>query len=240
MFTVNTTISMRFEQVNKTAIVRLACIAAGLGLWYVSQRLLARRDSGTTGGGSSGGVLIDDPIHRRTAGLNRYLRYHPHRADRLLVVSSLGIDLLGIYVFVLAIVGPSFEPFIGLLILFGMRQVCQALCPLPPPPGMIWRHAGFPSLLVTYGTANDMFFSGHTSLAVFGAATLAAHAGVPGMAIGWAVAVFEISTVLVLRAHYTMDVLAGVIAALYARRLGVDIGPVVDRWIGDVVMMLGK
>jgi hypothetical protein len=239
MFTVNT-ISGRLEQVNKTAIVRLACIAAGLGLWYVSQRLLARRDSGTSSGTAGGGVLIDDPIHRHTAGLNRYLRDHPPVADRLLVCSSLVIDLLGIYVFVLAIAGPSFEPFVGLLILFGMRQVCQALCPLPPPPGMIWRHPGFPSLLVTYGTANDMFFSGHTSLAVFGAATLAAHAGMPVMAIGWTVVVFEISTVLVLRAHYTMDVLAGVIAALYARRLGLDIGPVMDRWIGDVVGMVGR
>jgi hypothetical protein len=38
---------------------------------------------------------------------------------------------------------------------------------------MIWRYPGVPSLLVTYGTSNDLFFSGHTALAVYGSIELA-------------------------------------------------------------------
>ena len=60
-----------------------------------------------------------------------------------------------------------------LLILYALRQICQGLCALPPPDGMIWRRPGIPSLLVTYGTATDLFFSGHTAIAVFGCIELA-------------------------------------------------------------------
>ena len=70
----------------------------------------------------------------------------------------------------------------GLLILFGLRQLCQGLCALPPPEGMIWRNPGFPSLLVTYGTATDLFFSGHTAIAVYGCLELA-HWGGPVAAV---------------------------------------------------------
>src|SRR5262249_38805048 len=51
---------------------------------------------------------------------------------------------------------------------YALRQLCQGLCAFAPPEGMIWRSPGFPSLLVTYGTATDLFFSGHTAIAVYG------------------------------------------------------------------------
>jgi hypothetical protein len=91
----------------------------------------------------------------------------PRSANGLLIVSSLGIDLLGCFVLVYSVLGPSVRSFAGLLMLYLLRQVCQALCALPPPKGMIWWSPGVPSWLVTYGTANDLFFSGHTALAVF-------------------------------------------------------------------------
>ena len=67
---------------------------------------------------------------------------------------------------------------------FALRQICQMLCPLPAPSGMVWRYPGVPAMLVTYGTANDLFFSGHTAIAVYGAATLAGHWGPWGLALG--------------------------------------------------------
>ena len=73
------------------------------------------------------------------------------------------------------------------------------LCPLPAPAGMVWRYPGVPAILVTYGTANDLFFSGHTAIAVYAAATLAGDWGAWGLAIGLVIALFEAITVLVLR-----------------------------------------
>jgi hypothetical protein len=209
---------------------RIGVIVVGIGVWHWSQALLARRVNPTAAEGGS----IRDGVHDWTAGWHRALVQHPRRADALLFASSLGIDALGLWLMATAIFGATFAPFLGLILVYGLRQVCQVCCALPTPPGMIWRSPGFPSLLVTYGTANDLFFSGHTALAVYGAVSLAAF-GPWGVALGVAVAVFEAGAVLVLRAHYTMDVLAGAMAALLAHRLAGELAPTVDGWIAGLV-----
>jgi membrane-associated phospholipid phosphatase len=94
---------------------------------------------------------------------------------------------------------------------------------------MIWRNPGFPSLLVTYGVANDLFFSGHTAIAVFGAIEVARLGrrwlGILAMTI----ALFEAATVLTLRAHYTMDVFTGAVTAVLVSILAGKIAPACDR-----------
>jgi hypothetical protein len=199
----------------RLAAARVVIILIALGLWHWSQRLLACRNPPVDCPTPTGSPLICDGIHTLTAKLNRKLLDSPATATALLVSSSLLIDLLGIYLAASAIFGKTFAPFLGLFLLFTLRQFCQAFCPLPPPPGMIWRSTGFPSLLVTYGTSCDLFFSGHTAIAVYGAATLAVALGPIGVVVGCAIVAFEIVAVLVLRAHYTMDVFAGAVTALY-------------------------
>ena len=219
------------------SIARVIVIAISLGLWFWTQRLLARRlpasDSPDNG-------PICDGIHRLTARFNKRLLDNPHLANILLISSSLVIDLLGFYLLGSAIFGPTIQPFLGLLMLFALRQICQAFCPLPPPIGMIWRKPGFPALLVTYGTSNDLFFSGHTAIAVYGAAVLATALGPIGIFLGLLIAAFEISAVLLLRAHYTMDVFAGAVTALYIHRLAMDWSPAIDRWIAHAVTLIGR
>ena len=82
---------------------------------------------------------------------------------------------------------------------------------------------------VTYGVANDYFFSGHTAIAV-SAATELAHLGRRWLTrFAVVVVLFEVTTVLVLRAHYTMDIFAGIIAALYVAHVSERISPALDR-----------
>jgi hypothetical protein len=115
----------------------------------------------------------------------------------------------------------------------GLRQIFQALVALPPPPGMIGHYPGFPSLLVPYGVANDFFFSGHTAVAVLGAVELG-RLGRPWLRmVGIALAIFEVTVVLALRAHYTMDVFTGAVAALYIAQVAERIAPpATGRWRG--------
>ncbi len=94
---------------------------------------------------------------------------------------------------------------------------------------MIWPNPGFPSLLVTYSVANDLFFSGHSALAVYGAAELARLGPVWLVVVAAAIAVFEIATVLVLRVHYTMDVFAGIVTALFVAMLAGLVSPSCDQ-----------
>jgi hypothetical protein len=163
--------------------------------------------------------------------MNTFLRENPAWAKALLIASSLVIDLLGVFLLGWAILGPTIRPFLGLLMLFALRQACQGLCALPAPEGMIWEHPGFSSLLVTYGVSNDLFFSGHTAIAVFGATELARLNFRGARLVGLAVALFEATTVLVLRAHYTMDVFTGAVTALLVAGLAERAAPWVDRLV---------
>lgn len=190
----------------QTIALRLLAVGVALVAWFVTQRMIAARS------------LVDgaiyDHMHVVTASWNAWLHRHPKVADAVLVASSLGIDLLSLCVLVLAVLGPSFAPFWGLLGLFFLRQASQAAVALPAPEGVIWRHPGFPSLFVTYHVGNDFFFSGHTALAVYGAMQLAT-LGVPALtALGIVIATLEAVVVIVLRAHWTADVLAGLFAAI--------------------------
>jgi hypothetical protein len=203
-------------------LVRCAVIGLALAGWFWTQHLLGRR---TVSDG------IRDGVHEWSAPLHAWLVAHPRATNIVLIASSAVIDVIGIYLIAAAIFGPTFRPFLALFVLFALRQMCQGLCALPTPPGSIWRHPGFPALLVTYGTDNDYFFSGHTAIAVLGAIELA-HAGPPWLALVMCgVAVLEAATVLVLRAHYTMDVFAAALAAFFAYNLGAAAAPAVDGWL---------
>jgi hypothetical protein len=212
-------------------VLRAGLVIVGVGLWHLTQALLRYRPDGT-------GVL-GDGVHTLTARLNAFLLAHPRWANGLLIVSSLGIDLLGCFVLAYSVLGPSVRPFAGLLMLYFLRQICQAVCALPPPNGMIWRSPGVPSLLVTYGTSNDLFFSGHTALAVYGSIELARWGGPAWAVVGVSIALFEMTTVLVLRAHYTMDVFAGAVTAFAAAVVADWIAPSCDLWLFELGQKIG-
>lgn len=207
--------------------LRILLMAAGLAAWFGTQALLARR-SAPAGG-------IDDRLFAFTAGANAFLLSHPAWANALLTLSSAVIDLLGIFILLRSAFGPTFRPFLGLLILFALRQICQGLVSLPAPEGMIWRDPGFPTLLVTYGTSTDLFFSGHTAIAVFAATELARFRRRWLAAWGVAIVVFEASAVVLLRAHYTMDVFTGILAGLWVAGIVGLLAQPVDRALARLV-----
>lgn len=210
-------------------LLRLTVIAVALVIWFRTQKLIATNTYGGNG--------IGDGVHRLTAKWHRYFSTHDKSADRALVASSLCIDLLGISLIAMSVFGPSFEPFIGIIIVFSLRQISQLCCTLPPPPGIIWRNPGFPTVLVTYEVGNDFFFSGHTALAVLGAIEICHFAPWWLGAIAILVACGEALIVLVLRAHYTMDVIAGAFAAWFAADMAARLATFADsgfRMIGPL------
>ncbi|ABF43053.1 hypothetical protein Acid345_4053 [Candidatus Koribacter versatilis Ellin345] len=196
-------------------VARAAITAAALGVWFWTQSLIGAR--------KLHGEAIGDGIHTLTHRINAYLQGHSATTNALLIVSSAIIDSLGIYLLAKWIFGKSARPFVGLLIVLGLRQLMQGLVALPTPPDDLWHYPGFPSLLVTYGVSNDFFYSGHTSIAVFGATELWREGRAWLRIVAVFVVVFEIATVLILRAHYTMDVYTGLVTALLAAVLA-------DRW----------
>ena len=189
---------------------RVAVTAAALVFWFWTQSLI---------GGRSTGLVIGDRLHDVTASANLYLHAHPAAGNLLLIVSSGLIDLLGIFLLARWIFAGKLRPFLALAIVLGLRQIVQSLVALPAPANAIWHYPGFPSLLVTYGVSNDYFFSGHTAIAVVGVTEIARLGKRWLTALGVLIVVFEGSAVLILRAHYTMDVFAGLVTGLYAAHL---------------------
>jgi membrane-associated phospholipid phosphatase len=186
--------------------LRILITIAALAIWFWTQSLLGARTASST--------PIGDGLHRLTAPLNAFFQSAPGAANALLIASSAFIDAIAIFLLGSWIFAGQLRPFVGLGMLLVTRQMLQALCSLPVPPGIIWHDPGFPSLLVTYGVANDFFFSGHTAIAVFGAIEIARLRRKWLTVLAICVVIFEIAVVIVLRAHYTMDVFAGALAAM--------------------------
>lgn len=211
----------------RTLLPRLIVTGVVLGIWFWTQSLLGARTPPANGG-------IGDALHNVTAGLNSYFAQHPAAANALLIVSSAFIDLLGVFLLASWLFGGSVRPFLGLVLLMLLRQFLQALCSLPVPAGMIWHDPGFPSLLVTYHVANDFFFSGHTAIAVFGAIEISRFRRKWLTVLAVFLVLFEVSAVLILRAHYTMDVFTGFLAALWVARISERRSPALDRRLAGI------
>src|SRR5579859_1951551 len=207
-------------------IRRVILTGVALVVWFYTQALIGARPLPASG--------IGDGLHRLTAPQNAYFLVHASAANALLVVSSGLIDLLALFLLLRWLFGESVRPFLGLFLLMVMRQVVQAFCALPAPPNMIWHYPGFPSLLVTYSVAGDFFFSGHTAIAVFAATEVARLKKGWVTALSIVVVIFEIVTVLVLRAHYTMDVFTGLIAGLLMAELGDKLAGPIDSFVDQL------
>jgi membrane-associated phospholipid phosphatase len=82
---------------------------------------------------------------------------------------------------------------------------------------------------VTYHVANDFFFSGHTAIAVFGALELSRFHRKWLTSTAVLIVLFEIATVVILRAHYTMDVFTGILAALWVSPLSERLSLHIDQ-----------
>lgn len=201
-------------------VLRVVATLAALALWFWTQSLIGAR---------APSPQIGDALQNLFGGLNSYFGQHPSAANALLIVSSGFIDALGLFLVAEWIFVGRVRPFLGLVLLLGLRQVIQTLCALPAPPHMIWRYPGFPSLFVTYHVGNDYFFSGHTAIAVFAAKELARFRRSWLTALAMVIVIFEIAAVLILRAHYTMDVFTGAMAGLWVAAFCEAVSPRLER-----------
>ncbi len=204
-------------------IFKLLFAIVSVFLWFLSQMFISRFHLKSNN-------TIKDGLHHITSPINSYLNQSPNFVRWLLISSSLFIDILGLFIIFYSLHGPSFRPLVCMIVIFLLRQLNQIITILPAPKGMIWKHPGFPSIFVTYGVTQDLFFSGHTALATLGAYELF-HLGGIWAWIGAIILIYEITVVLVLRAHWTMDIFTGFIVSLFVCNLTSPWMPLIDSWI---------
>lgn len=186
---------------------RIFVTVIALVFWFLSQKWIGRRKIQNS-------EMIFDLVHQKTESLNLYLQKNEKLAKFLLISSSFLIDVSGLYLLYEGIFGSSMKPLIGLIILFFFRQLNQVATALPIPRGMIWKDPQVPSIFVTYGVSNDLFFSGHTALITYTMLQILTLNQPLLSALFVAIFIYEVVVVLVLRAHWTLDVVTGALAAV--------------------------
>ena len=105
--------------------MRIAFVAVAIVLWFWMQRLVSAKAPVKTG--------VGDRLHDWSAPLHAWFLAHPRATNLTLILTSVFIDLFGLYLFASSIFGPTLQPLIVILVLFSMRQTCQAICTLPIP-----------------------------------------------------------------------------------------------------------
>lgn len=205
-------------------VIKLGIVGLAVFVWIKTQKILGARSILNKDG-------VTDYLHIWTEKFNKFLNLSDTASRWLLITSSFIVDVVGLFIIYQSVFGPTMRPLFGLILIFGLRQLNQATTILPTPKGMIWKSTGVPSLFVTYGVSNDLFFSGHTALAVYGALEIAQIGNIWASVFAAFIVVYEIVTVIILRAHWTMDVFAGAVTALWVFELMQRWAPTIDSWL---------
>jgi hypothetical protein len=195
-----------------------------LAAWHGSQALLdhAKR--------AMGGTSFDRG-HALLAPVNDFLHHHASVANAILILTSGHIDLVLTGMILWGIFGETIRPTVAIFFLLIFRQLSQLFVAEPIPAGMIWHYPGFPSLVVTYYTTFDFFFSGHTASATLSALEIG-HRNYKHkifLVLAILLVIMEIFCILSMRFHYTADVITGIFAAVTAFVLAEKVTPALDR-----------
>ncbi len=206
------------------ATIKFVLAVLLLVTWHSSQTILDHAKS------AMGGTSFDRG-HALLASVNDFLHHHDHVANAVLIMTSGHIDIVLFGMVVWGILGETIRPTVAIFFLLLFRQFSQFFVSEPIPQGMIWHYPGFPSVVVTYYTTFDFFFSGHTASATLSALEIG-HRGYKRkifVILATLMVGFEIFCILSMRFHYTADVITGIFAAVTAFTLAVQIAPKLDE-----------
>jgi hypothetical protein len=201
-----------------------------LSIWHGSQHLLEHSKK------AMGGVSFDRG-HSLLGSMNDFLHHHDNVANAVLIITSAHIDIVLVGMVLWGIIGKTIRPTVAIFFILIFRQLSQLLVSAPMPAGMIWHYPGFPSLIVTYYTMFDFFFSGHTASATLSALEIGQrhYKNKIFVIIATMLVFMEIFCMLSMRFHYTADVITGVFAAVTAFVIAKAISPYLDKSLQSLI-----
>ena len=96
---------------------------------------------------------------------------------------------------------------------------------------MAWRSPGFFSFTVPYDHTRDFFFSGHTGgLAIILTEMLTLGLTIPSILVGISL-LYMMNMLLITKVHYTIDILGGLIFAIWFHRLASRYVIYIDKFL---------
>lgn len=208
-------------------IANLFLVIIAIYLWFKAQKFIGKKNAPSFNN-------FSDYLHIWSTPINEWLNNNLKATNMLLIVTSFIIDVTALFLLGSAIFGSTLQPFLALVIIMALRFICQLIFTLPTPSGIIWHYPGFPSLFVTYGVSNDFFFSGHTAVAMLGLLQIFQNAPIWFVFVCFVLVIVQAGSMIVLRAHYTIDIFAAIFVAWAANLIAIQIAPSLDFWIHNL------
>ena len=211
--------------------LRFACVGLLAAYIITSSKLLEMRDHVDS---------IADIGHDITEPLSDWMEEHPVVRNTIIIAHGLLMDSLCALVIYLGVFhDDTMRLHVALVAFYTMRNVCQNLMRFPLPDKWRFYDPGLPSILISYEECSDFYFSGHVGAVVMSALEFQRReyytmANCLRM-FACVIALIVITT----RAHYTVDVIDGVIFAFVATRFAHNYTRYVDHFFSKIGSMMG-
>jgi len=173
---------------------------------------------------------IVDKLFDLTIGLNTYFKDNIAFRNALMITVALLLDLsifLTSYCWIMY--GKTWRPLLTLSMFYILRYICQSVFLMKYPDTMIWEDPGFPSFAVSYHKTSDFFFAGQIGLFLVCALELWSFE----MKIFSVVSYFGVGLhffmMVVLRGHYFIDLISGLMAAHYFHMMSDYLHPYLNK-----------
>ena len=176
---------------------------------------------------------IWDGIFELTAPINTFFVNNKEPRDAILIFSSFLIDVLLLWFAIrYAFWGTSSRQIVFFLMFYSTRAAIQSFFLMRVPPGYCWDYPGFPSLTVSYEKTSDFFYSGHVGVMLFCALEHKALGNIYMMWVAVFVCSLEFCIMIVLRGHYSIDLISGLVFAHYYWIVSGWIAVKLDKMLG--------
>lgn len=224
------TFSQRFKDHNwKNSLSKWTFVARALIITFMVAMSVANAQTGMVLPFHETECLWDGAFDA-TAGINAFLAHNEVYRSALLILSSLLIDILMIssalrFMFF----AKTWRSLMFLVSFYSVRGLIIGMFLMKFPEGRIFDDPGFPSLTITYARTSDFFFSGHVGFATF---SMLENRYYQNFTLMWTAAftvLLESFTLIVTRAHYSIDIISGVVFAHYIWIVTGWAAPYVDK-----------
>lgn len=196
-------------------ILRLSLIACAFAIWLLYRYSL--RSSNNEKKWNFLYCFEDKLLSEIFLPITNYISQNLYIRDFLLITSSAFLDVFMIcFICVYISKGNSWAPLLHMGLFYGLRgAVVQNLVIMQIYDTYIFEYPGFPSLVVPYFRAADFFYSGHSGCALLLGLQMADMGYAEMKYVGFLLGIFEGLVLTMLRIHYSIDIIFGIICGHY-------------------------
>lgn len=176
------------------------------------------------------GTCNIDYVLESTESLNRYIHENSTFRKIVVTISSLLIDISTTsMICVWVSKSTTWRPVLTIAIFYALRGICNTIFLMKYPTNLLWEHPGFPSMSVSYHSTSDFFFSGHVGINLICAIELSKMSYKRLSYISYSGIFFQIFTMIAVRGHYSVDLIAGLIAGHYCNMAATQMCEYIDN-----------